>query len=37
MTFEENTDGPDGRVIYVASHARDSSSGMDFFVRHNWE
>jgi CHAP domain len=36
-TIEGNTDGPDGRVIYVASHARDSSSGMYFFVRHHWE
>ena len=26
-----------GKVIYVASHARDSSSGMYFFVRHDWE
>lgn len=37
MTIEGNTDGPDGRVVYVASHARDSSSGMYFFVRHHWE
>ena len=37
MTIEGNTDGPDGRIIWVASHARDSASGMYFFVRHHWE
>jgi hypothetical protein len=36
-TMEGNTDGPDGRVIYAASHARDASGGMYFFVRHHWE
>ena len=36
-TIEGNTSGPDGRVIYVASHARDAASGMYFFVRHHWE
>ena|SRR6266545_2199410 len=36
-TMEGNTFGPDGRVIYAAAHARDSSSGLYFFVRHHWE
>ncbi|HET7856474.1 MAG TPA: CHAP domain-containing protein [Gaiellaceae bacterium] len=36
-TIEGNTSGPDGRVIYVASHARDAASGTYFFVRHHWE
>jgi CHAP domain len=37
MTIEGNTDGPDGRVIYVASHERDASDGLYFFVRHHWQ
>jgi len=32
MTIEGNTSGPQGD-IYVASHSRDASSGMYFFVR----
>jgi hypothetical protein len=35
MTIEGNTSGPTGDV-YVASHARDASSGMYFFVRHHF-
>lgn len=37
MTIEGNTDGPDGRVVWVAAHARDASGGLYFFVRHHWE
>ena len=37
MTMEGNTDGPDGRVVWAAQHARDASSGLYFFVRHHWE
>jgi len=36
-TIEGNTDGPDGRVVYVASHARDAAGDLYFFVRHHWE
>ena len=32
MTVEGNTTGPEG-TFYVASHSRDASSGMYFFVR----
>jgi hypothetical protein len=35
MTIEGNTSGPTGDV-YVASHSRDASSGMYFFVRHHF-
>jgi CHAP domain len=35
MTIEGNTSGPMGDV-YVASHARDASSGLYFFVRHHF-
>jgi hypothetical protein len=34
-TIEGNTSGSEGD-IYVASHARDASPGMYFFVRHHW-
>jgi hypothetical protein len=32
MTIEGNTTGPGG-CFYVASHSRDASSGMYFFIR----
>jgi hypothetical protein len=35
MTIEGNTSGPAGD-FYVASHSRDASSGMYFFVRHHF-
>lgn len=35
MTIEGNTSGPTGDV-YVASHQRDSSGGLYFFVRHHF-
>jgi hypothetical protein len=35
MTIEGNTSGPGGD-FYVASHARDASSGMYFFVRDDF-
>jgi hypothetical protein len=40
-TIEGNTGGPPGstetREVFVASHARDASGGLYFFVRHHWE
>jgi hypothetical protein len=35
ISIEGNTGGPVG-TVYVASHARDASSGMYFFVRHHF-
>ncbi len=35
MTIEGNTSGPAGD-FYVASHARDASGGLYFFVRHHF-
>ncbi len=36
-TIEGNTDGPDGKVVWVAPHARDAGDGLYFFIRHHWE
>jgi hypothetical protein len=35
-TIEGNTDGPDGRVVWVAAHERDAADGLYFFIRHDW-
>lgn len=35
-TIEGNTDGPDGRVVWVAAHQRDAADGLYYFVRHGW-